>query len=74
MNYAKSAKVIEAIDTLITYVQCREREKNKGGEDTVWSEVAYYSTLIAEAKETIFDMVATADEEVAYLSAIRSNV
>ncbi len=73
MNYAKSAKVIEAIDTLITYVQCREREKNKG-DDTVWSEVAYYSTLIAEAKETIFDMVATADEEVAYLSAIRSNV
>jgi|TARA_R110002167_G_C12344275_1_gene621504 hypothetical protein len=55
MDYAKTLKVVEALDSLTTYVQCREREKNKGNE-TDWAEVQYYSTLIDEAKETLFDM------------------
>jgi|TARA_R110001606_G_scaffold56142_1_gene136176 hypothetical protein len=55
MNYAKTIKLVEALDNLTTYVQFREREKNKGDE-TDWSQVAYYSTLIIEAKETLFDL------------------
>ena len=56
MTYTQTLELVSALDSLETYIKCCEREKNKG-EETVWSEVAYYSTLIKEAKETIFDMV-----------------
>ena len=56
MTYTQTRDFLLVLDSLETYIKSCEREKNKG-EETVWSEVAYYSTLIKEAKETIFDMV-----------------
>tara|TARA_B110000093_G_C12816017_1_gene344828 strand:+ start:441 stop:626 length:186 start_codon:yes stop_codon:yes gene_type:complete len=56
MTYDQTRELMELLDNIETHTSIREREKSKG-DDTVWSEVAYYSTLVRESKEAIFDML-----------------
>tara|TARA_R110000796_G_scaffold25722_3_gene72245 strand:- start:362 stop:523 length:162 start_codon:yes stop_codon:yes gene_type:complete len=50
--------LINLLDELEANTYLREREKNKGGDATDWDQVSYYSTLIREGKESIFNMMA----------------
>tara|TARA_R110000803_G_scaffold168343_2_gene231459 strand:- start:49 stop:234 length:186 start_codon:yes stop_codon:yes gene_type:complete len=58
MKYNQTRELINLLDELETNTCLREREKNKGGDATDWDQVSYYSTLIREGKESIFNMMA----------------